>query len=163
MIRINEVMICTTHSSHPSMRIAVMAAIGCSLVRWTRSHPASSVIAPMDYHGMKSKMERWMILKTRMPAIWIPTHALTDSDHPSEEDIRNFYFYFSGSVVRVIALTDAYADLAKAFNAYAESSSLCEWRMLPGSIADPAALAQVDRDLVNLSVYSSPYFERIEE
>lgn len=90
-------------------------------------------------------------------------HALADSNHPSEEDIRNFYFYFSGSVVRVIALTDSYADLADAFNAYAEDSSLCEWRMRPGNITDPSVLAKVDMDLANLSVSSSPYFERIEE
>lgn len=88
---------------------------------------------------------------------------LVDNDDPTEGQIRDYDFDFSGARTCVIALTTTYADLVDAFNAYAADSYLCEWRMLPGDYVSPSTLRKVDSDLVMIGSRPSRYFARVEE
>lgn len=89
--------------------------------------------------------------------------SIYENPDPTEEDIRNFDFYYSGEHVKVIALTNTYTSLIEAFNEYAEDRFCGDYKMAPGDITDPAILNQVDSDLVAIYDHTSPYFIQIEE
>lgn len=84
--------------------------------------------------------------------------SIYENPDPSEEDIRNFDFSYSGERVLVIALTDTYTEFVDAFNAYAEDRFCGEVRMASGNVTDPEVLSRIDDDLVNIYDCSSPYF-----
>lgn len=89
--------------------------------------------------------------------------AVYENPSPSEEDIRNFDFYYSGEHVCVISLTNTYSALVEAFNKYAEDHFCGKYQMAPGDITDPIILGNVDDDLVRIHDRPSPYFIKIEE
>ena len=84
--------------------------------------------------------------------------SIYNNPNPTEEDIRNFDFDYSGERTIVVALTSSYPDLVEAFNKYSEKGFWGEFHMVQGNITDPDTLREVDGALVSIYDLPSPYF-----